>query len=68
MNLEIAGQKFKSRLILGTSRYPNPKVMLEALEESGTEMVTVSIRRLNIKAGIGQENFLGLIDRRSNRR
>ncbi len=62
--LEIAGQKFKSRLILGTSRYPNPKVMLEALEESGTEMVTVSIRRLNLKGGNGQENFLDLIDRR----
>jgi len=61
--LEIAGQKFRSRLILGTSRYPNPKVMLEALEESGTEMVTVSIRRLNLNAGNGQENFLGLIDR-----
>lgn len=61
--LEISGQKFKSRLILGTSRYPNPKVMLEAMEASGTEMVTVSIRRLNLKEGNGQENFLDLIDR-----
>lgn len=45
----ILGDKdYASRLILGTSRYPNPKVMVEALEESGTQMVTVSIRRLNI--------------------
>ncbi|MGH2574621.1 MAG: thiazole synthase [Ignavibacteria bacterium] len=62
--LEIAGKKFKSRLILGTSRYPNPQVMLEALEESGTEMVTVSIRRLNIESNNGQESILNLIDRK----
>lgn len=46
--LEIAGRKFSSRLIVGTSRYPDPKTMLEALEASGTEMVTVAIRRLNL--------------------
>lgn len=61
--LEIAGQKFNSRLIVGTSRYPNPQVMLEALEVSGTEMITVSIRRLNLKADNGQESILNLLDR-----
>lgn len=61
--LEIAGQKFKSRLILGTSRYPNPQVMLEALEASGTEMITVSIRRLNLNSGNGEESILKMIDR-----
>jgi thiazole synthase len=61
--LEIAGQKFRSRLILGTARYPNPRVMLEALEESGTEIITVAIRRLNMKPGDGEESFLSLIDR-----
>lgn len=62
--LEIAGHKFKSRLILGTSKYPNPQVMLEALEESGTEMITVAIRRLNLKSGDGQESLLNMIDRK----
>ena len=61
--LEIAGQKFKSRLILGTSRYPNPQTMLESLEVSGTELITLSIRRLNLKASDGEESVLGLIDR-----
>lgn len=46
--LILGDKEYASRLILGTSRYPNPKVMVEALEESGTQMVTVSIRRLNI--------------------
>ena len=62
--LEIAGQKFKSRLILGTSRYPNPKVMLEALEESGTELITLSIRRLNLNSTNREESILNLIDRK----
>lgn len=61
--LEIAGQKFKSRLILGTSRYPSPQVMLESLEESGTELITLSIRRLNLKSEDGQESIIKLIDR-----
>jgi thiazole synthase len=62
--LEIAGQKFKSRLILGTSKYPNPQVMLEALEESCTELITVAIRRLDLKSGNGQESILNMIDRK----
>jgi thiazole synthase len=61
--LQISNQKFSSRLIVGTSRYPNPAVMLESLQESGTEMVTVSIRRLNLKSENGQESILKLIDR-----
>ena len=44
----IAGRQYASRLIMGSSRYPNPQIMLEALEASGTGLVTVSIRRLNL--------------------
>ncbi len=61
--LKIADRNFNSRLILGTSRYPSPQVMLEALVESGTEMVTVSIRRLNLYPENGSESILELIDR-----
>jgi thiazole synthase len=46
---ELAGRRYSSRLLLGTSRYPNPKIMLGALDSSGTELVTVSIRRLNLE-------------------
>lgn len=60
--LEIAGKKFQSRLILGTSKYPSPEIMLQALQASGTEMVTVAIRRLNLDDR-SQENILNLIDR-----
>ena len=45
---ELAGRSYTSRMLLGTSRYPNPQIMLEALEASATQLVTVSIRRLNV--------------------
>lgn len=59
-NLKIAGKEFSSRLILGTSKYPNPAVMLEALKASGTQMVTVAVRRINIHDG-SRESLLKLL-------
>jgi thiazole synthase len=47
-DLVIAGKHFKSRLILGTGRYRTMEDMVQALEASGTEMVTVAIRRLDL--------------------
>src|ERR1700722_16002074 len=46
--LVIAGQKFDSRLFLGTAGYPNRKIMLDAIAASGTAMVTASIRRISL--------------------
>src|SRR5690348_2039224 len=46
----IAGVSFTSRLIAGTARYPNQQVMLEALEASGAELVTASIRRISLES------------------
>jgi thiazole synthase len=47
--LTIAGQRFSSRLFLGTSGYPNQQVLLSAIEASGAEVVTVSIRRISLE-------------------
>ncbi|PSQ95153.1 MAG: thiazole synthase [Bacteroidetes bacterium SW_9_63_38] len=47
--LVIGDYEFSSRLIVGTSRYPNPQVMLDALDATGTELVTVAIRRVNVE-------------------
>src|SRR3990172_1418406 len=46
--LEIANKKFRSRLILGTGKYSSPEECVAALEASGTEIVTVAIRRLDL--------------------
>ena len=47
-DLVIGGKTFKSRLIVGTGRYRSMEDMVQALESSGTEMVTVAIRRLDL--------------------
>ena len=46
--LTIAGTRIASRLLLGTAGYPNQQLMLDSLEASGAEIVTVSIRRVSL--------------------
>ena len=46
--LVIAGKTFQSRLILGTGRYRSMEDMVRAVEASGTGMITVAIRRLDL--------------------
>src|SRR5271169_2806685 len=46
--LIIAGREFKSRLILGTGKFSSPAAMRDALAASGTEMVTVALRRADL--------------------
>ncbi|HEU4928364.1 MAG TPA: thiazole synthase [Candidatus Krumholzibacteria bacterium] len=58
--LVIAGRSFASRLIVGTSRYPDPRTMLEALEASGTEMVTVAVRRVSLTDG-SKESLISML-------
>jgi thiazole synthase len=57
--LFIAGREFHSRLFLGTGKYPSPKTMVDSIAASGTEMVTVSIRRISLAGG--EENLLDAI-------
>ena len=47
-DLTISGRTFRSRLIVGTGKYPSHLVMKAAHEASGTEMVTVAVRRVDI--------------------
>ncbi len=44
----LAGRTFTSRLILGTGKYQDAATMVSALEASGTEIVTVALRRVNL--------------------
>src|SRR5215472_5104912 len=46
--LAIAGTTLSSRLFVGTAGYPNQQTLLDCLEASGAEMVTVSIRRISL--------------------
>lgn len=60
--LVIGDQSFSSRVIAGTSRYPSPQVMLDALDATGAELVTVAIRRVNVEDP-APESHLELIRR-----
>ncbi len=46
--LVIAGVEFRSRLIMGTGKFPDYETMNRAYEAAGAEMVTVALRRLNL--------------------
>lgn len=56
----VYGVDLPSRLLLGTSRYPSPHIMQQAVAASGAGIVTVSLRRENARSGAGQR-FLDLI-------
>jgi thiazole synthase len=47
--LIIAGERIASRLFIGTAGYPNQQAMLAAIEASGAEIVTMSIRRASME-------------------
>jgi len=59
--LTIADKTFRSRLIVGTGKYPSHTIMAEAHRASGTEMVTVAVRRVNL-ADRSSESLLGYVD------
>ncbi|HEY7952948.1 MAG TPA: thiazole synthase [Solirubrobacteraceae bacterium] len=48
--LSIAGREFRSRLILGTGRFPSLALLAEAIAASGSELVTVALRRIDPNA------------------
>lgn len=58
--LVIAGREFRSRLIVGTSRYPDPQTMIAAIEASGAEMVTVAVRRVSLTDG-SKESVISML-------
>jgi thiazole synthase len=62
-SLVLAGREFRSRLIVGTGKYPSFQVMKDAHQAAGAEMVTVAVRRVDLTAR-GPENLLDHIDTR----
>ncbi len=58
--LIIAGRTFRSRLLLGTGKFASNEAMAEALEASGTEIVTVALRRADLNGT--QDPFANILD------
>src|SRR5215208_3363603 len=59
--LVIAGRSFRSRLIVGTGKYPSHAVMADAHRASGADMVTVAVRRVNL-TDRSKESLIDYID------
>lgn len=61
--LVIAGREFHSRLFIGTGKYASNRIMAEAIAASGTQLVTVALRRVDIENP--NDDMLAAIDRES---
>ena len=60
--LVLYGQTFQSRLLLGTSRYPSPATLKQAVERARPAMVTAALRRLGTgTADAGRNSFWELL-------
>jgi thiazole synthase len=58
--LVIAGRSFRSRLLLGTGKFSSHESMRDALEASGTEIVTVALRRADLSGN--RDPFANILD------
>ncbi|MBK8115625.1 MAG: thiazole synthase [Candidatus Accumulibacter sp.] len=57
-HLTVAGKTYRSRLLVGTGKYPDFTATRAAIDASGAEIVTVAIRRTNIGQDAGEPNLL----------
>jgi thiazole synthase len=53
--LQLGGRVLGSRLLLGTGGFPSLELMADAIAASGTQMVTVALRRVGIGPGAGAQ-------------
>lgn len=60
-SLVLYGQRFDSRLLLGTSRYPSPAVLEAAVQRARPAMVTASLRRQGSNAAETGASFWELL-------
>lgn len=58
--LVIAGRTFRSRLLVGTGKFASPDRMRDALAASGTELVTVALRRADLTGK--KDPFANILD------
>jgi len=59
--LIIAGKTFTSRLLIGTGKFESSQVMADAIASSGSQIVTVALRRVDIENE--NDDMLKAIDR-----
>jgi thiazole synthase len=58
--LKIAGREFQSRLVMGTGKFASNELMRDALAASGSELVTVALRRADLSGN--HDPFATILD------
>lgn len=56
----LYGVELSSRFLLGTAGYPSPKVLAQSIAASGTQIVTVGLKR-TLASGAGDNGFIDII-------
>lgn len=61
---QLYGKQFQSRFLIGTALYPSPTIMNDAIKTSGSEIITLSLRRQSPETGGGNAiwDFLKQLD------
>ncbi|MBM4294030.1 MAG: thiazole synthase [Deltaproteobacteria bacterium] len=59
--LIIAGRRFRSRLMVGTGKFPSAAALKAALDQSGAEIVTVALRRVDLGKTEG-DSIMSVLD------
>ena len=57
-SFKLGKHTLRSRLFVGTGKYPSLEIMREALDASGCQVVTVAVRRVEM----GQKHAAGILD------
>ena len=61
-DLIIGGKKFTSRFFLGTGKFASGELLKQAIDASGTELVTTALTRVH-EDDAAHDDILGVIDR-----
>jgi thiazole synthase len=61
--LTIAGRTLRSRLLLGTGGFPSLALLAEAIRASGSELVTVALRRVGVGGNPNQSSLIDVLER-----
>ena len=59
-SFRIGVREFQSRLMVGTGKYANDQLAIDAIRESGADIVTMAIRRVNLGQNKNESNILEL--------
>ncbi|MBP7088126.1 MAG: thiazole synthase [Candidatus Omnitrophica bacterium] len=62
--LKIANKEISNRLFIGTGKFPSNTILKKVLEESGAEIVTVAVRRVDLESK--EDNILDYIPKNCN--